>query len=247
MKTYGLIGKQLTHSFSPSYFTKKFERENIEGAQYKLFPLPEIQQFKQLIAREKLSGLNVTIPYKTSIIPFLDALSDQAKAVGAVNTIEFRDNQLIGHNTDVYGFEQSLRPLLGPRPQNYKALILGTGGASKAVQYVCNNLQIEHQMVSRNVGTNSITYDQIDTNIISQYLLIVNTTPLGMYPNVDSMPALPYEHLSANHILYDLVYNPATTAFMAKGQLKNACVINGLKMLQLQAEKAWEIWQNTVN
>ncbi len=247
MKQFGLIGQQLGHSFSSSYFLQKFREEGIEDAQYSNFPLVSINDFTSLLQQKpSLSGLNVTIPYKTAIIPFLNVVTKQAAAVGAVNTIEFNKGQLIGHNTDVYGFEQSLLDALLPCHKNCKALILGTGGASKAVQYVCQRLGISFQLVSRTDGENQLKYEAVNATILSQYLLIVNTSPLGMHPNTATYPAIPYSYLNSQHLLYDLVYNPSCTIFMQKGLEEGTKVINGLKMLELQAEKSWEIWQNSV-
>ncbi len=247
MKYYGLIGQEIGHSFSPAYFAQKFDKEGIFDAHYHCYPLASIQDFSKLLKQQPLlSGLNVTIPYKTAIIPYLDCISPQAKAVGAVNTIAFDKGQLIGHNTDVFGFESSLTNTLLPHHKGCKALILGTGGASKAVQYVCQRLNIGYQLVSRTKGKNLIQYASIDANILSQHLLIINTSPLGMHPNTSSYPLLPYTALSTKHLLYDLVYNPSITTFMQKGIDIGATVTNGLKMLELQADKSWEIWQNNV-
>lgn len=241
MKYYGLIGYPLSHSFSPAYFGAKFEKEQII-ADYSAYPLAKITDFPALLKQfsGNLKGLNVTIPYKQAIIPYLDQLLPAAQEIGAVNTIQFKNNQLIGHNTDVYGFEKSLIPLL--KPNHQKALILGTGGASKAIIYVCNQLQISYQLVSRTPKENAITYQDLTPEIMMQYSLIINTTPLGMSPNLDTCPAIPYKHLTNHHLLYDLVYNPAITQFMQKGIDQNAVVKNGLEMLHLQAEKAWQIW-----
>ncbi len=241
MQHYGLIGYPLSHSFSPVYFGAKFEKEQIT-ADYSTYPLSDINEFSDLLNKFNgcLKGLNVTIPYKQAIIPHLDQLSPAAQEIGAVNTIQFKNNQLIGHNTDVYGFEKSLLPLL--KDHHQKALILGTGGASKAIIYVCNQLQIHYQLVSRIPKENVITYSDLTAEIIQDHSLIINTTPLGMHPNLDSSPAIPYKHLNDQHLLYDLVYNPSITQFMQKGIDQNAVVKNGLEMLHLQAEKAWQIW-----
>lgn len=253
-KRYGLIGFPLEHSFSPSYFKEKFIAENISDAEYKLFPLSFTQELNVLIENEPtLLGLNVTIPYKESVIPFLDEISEEAKQIGAVNCIKIvrkksesengkeseESIKLVGYNTDVYGFEQSLLPHLR---SNLKALILGSGGSSKAVRFVLNKLQIPFCLVSRNRTENCVSYKQLDEQVMSSYRLIINTTPLGLFPNTESYPDIPYQHLNERNILYDLIYNPEETEFMRRGKQKRATVIGGLKMLQLQADKSWEIW-----
>lgn len=241
MKTFGLIGYPLGHSFSKKYFKEKFKNEGIIDTFYDNFPLEKIEDLTSLIAEKKLNGLNVTIPYKEQVLPFLDEYSDAVKEIHAVNTIVFKEGKLYGHNTDVYGFEHSLRPLLNNNVQ--KALILGTGGASKAIAYVLNKLAIEYLFVSRNPSkTNQIAYSAIDSLILKEYHLIVNTSPVGTYPNEDACPDLPYELLTENYILYDLVYNPEETLFMKNGKQQGAVVKNGYEMLVLQAEKSWEIW-----
>ncbi|BDS14118.1 shikimate dehydrogenase family protein [Aureispira anguillae] len=243
MKTFGLIGRQLQHSFSPSYFEQKFQQEGIKDCIYKLFPLAQIEDFKTLLAHEpNLKGLNVTIPYKQAILPFLDGLSSQAQKVGAVNTIQIQQGKLIGHNTDVYGFQASLEQQLSPLQRQSKALVLGTGGASKAVIYALKELNIPYQLVSRTAKENVLTYDDLTTSVIHSHLIIINTTPLGMSPNIHRFPPLPYEAIKKQHLLFDLIYNPKQTLFMQKGTKKGATVINGLQMLHLQADRAWEIW-----
>jgi shikimate dehydrogenase len=245
MNTYGLIGKDLNHSFSPSYFANKFKEEGIDNCVYQLFPLSQIEDFKKLLrTQSNLQGLNVTIPYKTAIIPFLDELSPQAMAIGAVNTIKFDNDKLIGHNTDVYGFQTSLEAGLSLKQGQSKALILGTGGASKAVAYALKELNIRYQYVSRTASKGILNYENLNGVTINEHLIIINTTPLGMYPNVNHCPDLPYEAIQEKHLLYDLVYNPKETLFIKKGKSNKATTINGLKMLHLQAEKAWKIWQS---
>ena len=243
---YGLIGKKLGHSFSKTYFTQKFKKENLRGVDYRLFPLEHIDDFKKLILQEEgLDGLNVTIPYKEAIIPFLDELDRTAQSVGAVNTIRFEEGKLIGHNTDVIGFEQSLLPFLeGKNPLRLKAMILGTGGASKAVCYVLNELGIPFIMVSRTKAKGDLTYAEITKELVDAYPLIINTTPLGMSPEVSTCPDIPYDDLNKNNLLYDLVYNPEKTLFLSRGLNNGAKVRNGLSMLELQAEAAWDIWTN---
>lgn len=243
MKIYGLIGQHISHSFSPSFFARKFAKEGIEDTKYKLFPLESIHDFPALIEQEKnLCGLNVTIPYKEGIFKYLDVITEEAQAIGAVNTIAFREGKLYGHNTDVYGFRESLRSLLDQnKDQNYQALILGTGGASKAVAYALNQLGIGFSYVSRQEKADYYQYKNLD-NRVKDYKLIINTTPLGMSPNIDSKPDLDYNLLTKHHILYDLVYNPEKTVFLQEAEKRNCLSKNGLEMLHLQAEKAWEIW-----
>lgn len=239
--TFGLIGYPLSHSFSPSYFSEKFYREDLPYVSYEAFPLEKIEDLEKLVAETPhFLGFNITIPYKEQIIPFLSEIEENAKTIGAVNTVKIVDGRLLGFNTDTYGFEQSLRPFL--KKHHQKALILGTGGASKAVAYVLKELGIDYAFVSRNTANGHYTYDGLTPAIIQEHLLIVNTTPLGMAPNNLSFPLIPYEAIGQKHLLYDLVYNPEETIFMVKGKLQGATVCNGWKMLILQAEKAWEIW-----
>ncbi len=243
MKQYGLIGKMLSHSFSKKYFEEKFKRENI-SAVYENFEIGDISQVEEIFsAQPNLFGLNVTIPYKEQIIPYLDEVDEQAQKIGAVNTIyiDKATGKKKGYNTDYYGFKQSLKPFL--ENQHQRALILGTGGASKAVAYVLNELGIITAFVSRNpTADNQLSYDDLNENLMQSFLLIVNTTPLGTFPNIDEKPAINYDAITPNHLLYDLVYNPAETAFLKEGKERGALTINGEQMLQLQAEKAWEIW-----
>lgn len=243
MRTFGLIGKKLTHSFSPSYFAQKFEQESIVNTQYLAFPLKDITEFPALVKQQtNLIGLNVTIPYKTAILPYLDNLDNAATEIGAVNTIKFTAGKLQGFNTDVYGFEQSLLPLL--KSYHQQALVLGTGGAAKAVVYVLNKLKISFKYVSRTPTVGQLNYSEINKQLLQDHLLIINTTPLGMYPNTEQSPVLPYANLSKKHLVYDLVYNPLKTLFLAQAEAQGATIKNGLDMLHLQAEKAWEIWNN---
>lgn len=243
---YGLIGYPLGHSFSAKYFAEKFLIEDIHET-YKLFPIPRIDNLEGLIIENPdLRGLNVTIPYKKSVMDYLNSISEDAKAIGAVNVVKISRQEkdrmpyLSGYNTDWEGFSTSLRPLL--RSNIKKALILGTGGASAAVAYALKRLGIEYAFVSRNAKDDAIPYRLLDKDIISEHLLIVNTTPLGMYPDISSCPDIPYEFLTSSHICYDLVYNPEITEFMRKASLKGATVKNGLEMLFRQAELSWEIW-----
>lgn len=245
MQQYGLIGKSIQHSFSPSYFAKKFERERITNAQYDLFPLAQIEDFPALIqAANNWGGLNVTIPYKEQIIPYLDELSAGAQAIGAVNTIAFEQGKLIGHNTDVIGFQESLLTLLPKDYTKLQALILGTGGAAKAVAYVLGQLNISYLYVSRKEAPQQLLYPQITKEILQAYQLIINTTPVGQYPAVSEVPHLPYTKLGATHFLMDLIYNPVETLFLERGRVRGAQVLNGLPMLEAQAEAAWRIWTN---
>lgn len=248
-KLFGLIGFPLTHSFSKKYFTEKFTKENILHSRYELFPIKNISEINKIISdNPDLKGLNVTIPYKETVIPFLDELDETAKAVGAVNAIKIlkKDNNkplLKGYNTDIYGFKQSIKPFL--EINHEKALILGTGGASKAVAWVLNQMGITCNFVSRNPHKpNELNYTDLNEWIINSHLLIINTTPLGTYPNIGEFPPIPYEFLSENHFLYDLTYNPAETTFLKKGKKYGAQGINGQSMLELQAEKAWGIWNS---
>lgn len=248
MRLYGLIGKSLVHSFSQKYFNEKFEKEKIENTYYHLYPLNNIDEFNQLITDySEVSGLNITIPYKTSVIPFLDYIDDAAKEIGAVNTIRFdRENsrlKLHGYNTDYLGFWESIEPLL----KNYhkKALILGTGGSSKAVSYALKQANIDHLFVSRNPEyENTISYQSLNKGILDQYQIIINTTPLGMYPNVEQFPDIPYQFLSPKHILSDLIYNPEHTQFLKFGKVQGSLIKNGLEMLKIQADYSWKIWNN---
>jgi shikimate dehydrogenase len=249
---FGLIGRTLKHSFSKGYFTDKFEKLGLSAShQYHLFELAEIDEFESLVEKygETMGGINVTIPYKQVIIPFLDELDEAAQKIGAINTIKIMHSgtkkpKLIGFNTDYWGFINSLKnweALVEIKPEN--ALVLGTGGASKAVVVALHDLGIKTQSVSRNGGNGLLTYDELDKPIMDNHLLIVNTTPLGTYPNTSEFPEIPYQYLSENHLLYDLVYNPEETEFLQKGKLAGVKAIHsGLAMLHGQADKAWEIW-----
>lgn len=243
-KLFGLVGKNISYSFSKGYFSKKFTDEKLQHHQYVNFDIQSIEDFQKLIHKYKfqLKGMNVTIPYKQEIIPFLDKLDKTAKKIGAVNTIKItKKGNLKGYNTDVIGFSDSLKPMLAK--QHKKALILGTGGASKAVAFALKQLGIKHKFVSRNpLLKKEISYTDLNNQILSKYLIIINTTPLGTFPDVHKSPSIPYEFLTSNHILYDLVYNPEETAFLSKGKAQGATIKNGLEMLHLQAEAAWKIW-----
>lgn len=245
MKTYGLIGYPLEHSFSRGYFSEKFKNENID-AQYLNFSIPTIDECVNIWnENDSIVGLNVTIPYKETIIPFLDELSEEAAEIGAVNVIKVikKDGKKIirGYNSDVIGFRESLKPLL--KPYHTNALILGSGGASKAVAYALMKLNISYKIVSRTPkGDNQISYNDITSEMFETHKVIVNTSPLGMFPNVDKAPSLPYSEVTDKHLFFDLVYNPEETLFLKKGKEKGATIKNGLDMLHLQAKGAWEIW-----
>ena len=242
MKQFGIIGFPLSSSFSRNHFNEKFEAEKID-AQYDLFPLENIELFPSLITDKSFSGMNVTIPYKQAVMKYLDGLDETASEIGAVNVIQFkRENgkqKTKGYNTDAIGFENSLLPLL--QPHHNKALVLGTGGASKAVAYILKKNNIPFTFVSRSKKEGQYTYEELTQEIIENTPIIINTTPLGMYP-VDSCPDIPYEYISKQHLLYDLVYNPAKTVFLAKGEKQGAAIKNGLDMLYGQAKAAWDIW-----
>lgn len=241
-KQFGLIGFPLGHSFSRAYFTEKFAKEGI-NAEYNNFELTDIAQLRELLtANPELRGLNVTIPYKQSVIPYLDELSREAATIGAVNVVRAEpDGRLKGYNSDVYGFTESIRPLL-TAGHHAKALVLGAGGASRAVIHGLKSLGMEVTQVSRRKGAGDMTYDELTPAVIADHTVIVNATPLGMHPDADSSPALPYEAVTERHVCYDLVYNPLNTRFMQQCAERGACVANGLEMLHRQAERAWEIW-----
>jgi shikimate dehydrogenase len=241
MKKYGLIGYPLTHSFSKKYFSEKFDREAISNVTYELFPIENIGFLPDLLnAEPMLHGLNVTIPYKQEVMKFLDVLSPVVKEINACNCIKIVEGKLIGFNTDVIGFEKSLKKKLKIR--HNQAIILGTGGAAKAVEYVLRKNGISYLQVSRNKSETAISYEELTPEIISTHNLIVNTTPLGMYPAIDYAPAIPYGAISSSHYLFDLVYNPAETVFLKKGKMHGADTENGADMLVDQAEASWEIW-----
>ena len=255
MKKFGLIGYPLLKSFSKPWFNNKFINEGIDAI-YEIYPLQSINEFPKLLeSTPGIEGLNVTIPYKKTIIPFLDTLDAEAEAIGAVNVIKFIKSGsgstiLKGYNSDLFGFRESIRPFIEKmRNDNncetkLKALILGTGGASKAVYYGLKQLEVEPVYVSRTPGNNVLTYDQLMLNHYTEYRIIVNTTPLGMSPDIKSCPQIDYSLINSNHLLYDAVYNPDKTLFLQKGEEKGATIKNGLEMLHFQAEQAWEIWND---
>jgi shikimate dehydrogenase len=242
MRRFGLVGKSLSHSFSKDYFQKKFAELEIQ-ATYENFELAEIAEIKDLLLNDKLSGLNVTIPYKEAVIPFLDEINPIAREVGSVNTIDFKNGKTIGHNTDIIGFENSLKPFLEHGMD--RALILGTGGASKAVAHVLKEIGLDVLFVSRNPsGENQISYEECNANAVKWHKLIINTTPIGTSPNIEDAPKITYEGVTESHLLYDLIYNPAKTQFLIEGEKRGASIQNGLSMLKIQAEKSWEIWNS---
>lgn len=240
MGKYGLLGRNISYSFSRNYFGNKFEKENIV-ASYQNFDLQDIREFPQVLKdNPDLKGLNVTIPYKEAIIQFLDYLDPIAKEIGAVNTIKVLDSgELKGFNTDYYGFSEALRPHL--KPEHKKALILGTGGASKAVSFALNKLRIDPVFVSRTKNQPYI-YEELNSEILKEHLVIINCTPLGTSPRTEDFPPIPIEYITPQHLIFDLIYNPARTKLMELASQKGASVSNGLRMLELQAEKSWEHW-----
>lgn len=247
MKTYGLIGYRLGHSFSRGFFTTKFADEGLSDHEYVNFELDDIQHFPDLFRQnDHISGLNCTIPYKQQVMAFLDGIDEEAAQAGAVNTIKvIRENgtrRLIGYNTDIYGFEWSFRPLL--KPMHRQALILGTGGASKAVRFVLKKIGMPYLSATtkEKPGDGEVSYADLNARLIGKHPVIIQTTPLGMYPHTDACPDIPYRHLTSNHLLYDLIYNPEETLFMKKGKEQGATVKGGLEMLHLQAIRSWEIW-----
>ena len=243
MRRFGLIGYPLGHSFSKKYFTDKFEREGITGNAYELYPLEHIGQLENLLgSNPDLAGLNVTIPYKEQVIAFLDSMSPVVEEIGACNCIRIEDGHLKGHNTDVIGFSRSLLPKL--KPHHKQALILGTGGSAKAVAYTLKDLGIPFLQVSRTPNEGMIGYEEIDQSMLESHTLLINTTPVGMHPDVMKAPAIPYEFIGADHYLFDLVYNPEMTRFLQEGALRGAAVENGSDMLVIQAEASWEIWNS---
>ena len=243
MKNFGLLGKNIDYSFSRGYFKDKFETNKLDCT-YNNFDLEAIEDFESLKTTEtQLSGLNVTIPYKQVVIPYLDAIDSEAQEIGAVNTIKIENGKLTGYNTDHFGFENSLKPHL--KSHHKRALILGTGGASKAVAFALKKLDIHFEYVSRTPSSGvKYSYESLAIEGIENYQIIINCTPLGTFPDVHKCPTIPYEHITSNHLLFDLIYNPEETLFLKHGKAKNATTLNGLEMLRLQAEKSWEIWNS---
>jgi len=249
MKTFGLIGHRLGYSFSRNFFTEKFAKENLENHEYVNFELDSINEFPGIFEQGKdICGLNCTIPYKQQIMQFLDEIDEEAAQIGAVNTVKITYNDgkrhLKGFNTDIYGFENSLRPMLGEKHK--KALILGTGGASKAIKHILNKLKIDYvsATIEEQLFEKEIRYAQINDEVLKEYLIIIHATPIGTFPNIDNCPDIPYQSITSDHVLFDLVYNPEETLFLKKGKEQGAKTKNGLEMLHLQAIKAWEIWNS---
>lgn len=240
MRKFGLIGKSLKHSFSKTYFENKFKSEKILDASYGLFELKNLEEFKTLIKTYQFSGLNVTIPYKTDIISYLDEIDTTAQKINAVNTIYFKNGKSIGYNTDFIGFQKSIRPFLANTHR--RALILGTGGASKAIKYCLKELDISYIEVSRTPNTQQLSYKELNKALIQSIQIIINCTPLGTFPNINEHPSFPYEYLSSNHFAFDLIYNPLETVFLAKSKAQGAITSNGLNMLKIQAEESWKLW-----
>lgn len=243
MVRFGLIGKDISYSFSRGYFSKKFSNLGLASHSYENFDLSKIDQFKDVMAHNNnIKGFNVTIPYKEQIMSFLSEIDPEAQEIGAVNTIKIENHKTIGFNTDVYGFQKSLEPHL--EKHHTKALILGTGGASKAVAFVLKKLGIQYKFVSRNPTQDQLNYTDLNKEVLSQYTVIINCTPLGTFPNINDKPAIPYNFITPKHLLYDLIYNPEKTAFLLAGEGMGSKISNGSDMLELQAEKSWEIWNS---
>ena len=242
MKKFGLIGKTLSHSFSKVFFTSKFEKEGLDCS-YDNIELPDISLVDELLETGGYSGLNVTIPYKQSVIPYLDTLSLEAEKIGAVNTIVFDNGKTIGYNTDAHGFHQSIKPFLTNKHE--RALLLGTGGASLAVAYVLKNIGIDVHFVSRTPEQGQFSYSQINAHMVNAFKLIVNCTPLGTFPNVEDCVDFPFQYLTEDHLCVDLIYNPAETKFLRLSKENGATILNGESMLKEQALKAWELWSGT--
>jgi shikimate dehydrogenase len=241
MRKFGLIGYPLSHSFSKAYFEKKFDRENILDAEFQNYPLEHIEEFPALIESiQDLKGLSVTIPYKESIIPYLTELDETAQAVGAVNMIKFVDGKLIGYNTDAWGFAKSLLGMVSPDIK--KALIIGNGGAAKAVKYVLNRIGIQYQIVNRTKTDGVLSFDELNDDFISSIQLLVQTTPVGTSPNINEMPPIPMGSISSKHRAFDLIYNPEETLFLKSMRERGAKTKNGLEMLKAQAEESWKLW-----
>ncbi len=244
MRRFGLIGRDISYSFSPGYFKSKFDTLGLADCSYEIFDLPDIDKLPEILSKNTLSGLNVTIPYKTAICPYLDELDADAAEIGAVNTICFTKTGLKGYNTDVIGFVNSLGPLL--LPTDKAALILGTGGAAQAIAFGLTKLGIDYRFVSRSSGEGNLRYEELESATLKSFQILINTTPLGTYPQVQEAPRIPYKFLTRSHLLYDLIYNPELTAFLKSGQKAGARIKNGLEMLHLQAEASWEIWNREV-
>lgn len=246
LRKFGLIGQRLDYSFSPKYFAQKFIKEKIENCEYLAYEIEDISGLKDILDDPELFGLNVTIPYKEQLFAFADQISEEVGAIGAANTILKEDGKIILYNTDVWGFSQSLIEFLGNHVKEIdRALVLGTGGAAKAISFALKNLNVEPVLVSRS-GRGDVTYDELGA-MLSTHRLVVNTTPVGTFPEVEQAPKLPYEQLNSNHFLYDLVYNPEKTLFLKRGEERGAAIKNGYEMLVLQAERSWDIWNHKLS
>ncbi len=240
---FGLVGKNISYSFSKGYFTQKFKHLGLDHNSYENFDLGTIGDFQDLIQQNKdLKGLNVTIPYKEDVIPYLNKLNAKARKVGAVNTIKFTKKGLRGYNTDIYGFKKAISPFLKKRHK--RALIFGTGGASKAVAFVFGELGVKYKYVSRNPDEGQLGYIDLSEKILKKHTVLINCTPLGTFPNIADKPDIPYQFIATKHLLFDLIYNPEKTAFLSEGEKRGATICNGLRMLELQAEKSWKIWNS---
>ncbi|MBP6576469.1 MAG: shikimate dehydrogenase [Chryseobacterium sp.] len=238
-KEFGLLGKNISYSFSKKYFEEKFKKLFLQNHSYNFFDISEIESINSVFENQNLAGINVTIPYKQAVIPFLDELSDEASKIGAVNCISFQNGKKIGYNTDAFGFEKTL--LINKKEHHKKALILGDGGAAKAVRYILDKHNIEHQTVSRK---SEINFENLSDDLVRDSLLIIQTTPVGTFPNVDDSVAFPFNSITDKHYVIDLIYNPSETAFLRKSAEKGATTLNGFYMLEQQAEKAWAIWKS---
>lgn len=242
---FGLLGKDISYSFSRKYFTEKFQELGLKDYKYSNFDIPEIEEFPFLLyhREDEFRGVNVTIPYKESVMRYLDDVDEDARNIGAVNTIKITDdNKLVGYNTDFYGFQNAIQPLL--KSNHKKALILGTGGASKAIAYAFDKMNIEYKFVSRKVSEGRFLYSMLNEQIMEEYTVIVNSSPVGTHPNINESPNIPFQFITNKHLLFDLIYNPAETKFLSEGKKRGAIIKNGLEMLQLQAEKSWKIWNS---
>jgi len=238
-QAFGLLGKNISYSFSKKYFEEKFRKLFLKNHSYDFFDIADIEGLKTIVEHQNLAGMNVTIPYKQAVIPFLDELSDEARKIGAVNCISFQNGKMTGHNTDAFGFEKTL--LINKKDYHKKALILGDGGAAKAVRYILEKHNIQHQTVARKL---EINFENLSEDLVRESLLIIQTTPVGTFPNVDESLPFPFDAITNQHYVIDLVYNPAETAFLRKSAEKGAITLNGFYMLEQQAEKAWQIWKS---
>ena len=242
---FGLLGKDISYSFSRKYFSEKFEKLGLNNFKYSNLDIPEIEEFPFLLyhREDEYQGINVTIPYKESVMRYLHEIDEEAKIIGAVNTIKVtNDNKLFGYNTDFYGFQKSIEPFI--KDHHKKALILGTGGASKAIAYALQKMNIAYKFVSRSVAEDKFLYSMLNQQVLEEYTVIINCTPIGTFPNVDESPNIPFEFITEKHLLFDLIYNPEQSKFLKEGLKRGAAIKNGYEMLELQAEKSWEIWNS---